>query len=110
MAARKKAVFRHVEAPRLPLNVISDRFSAIEKAWLELENAAIEVAEDIGLKSFGGEKIKTLMAAVMKLRRERVLDDARELYRIIKTKDRSAEARGFMATIEAMVKRIPKEA
>jgi hypothetical protein len=109
MAASRKKRPPVIIPDKMPLNAIDPRWNAIEKSWVELENAAIIAVEDLGISSFGGEKISNLRAAVMKLRRERVLDDARELYRIIKEKDQSPEAKALLKTLVALVKTLPEE-
>lgn len=87
-------------------NTYPEQSDEYEKAWLALENAAIDVVEDIGIKSFGGAKITALFDAIWKLRVERCKDEVRTLHRMLKEGDRTPEADKFLKRIQEEAKRI----
>lgn len=87
-------------------NTYPEQSDEYEKAWLALENAAIDVVEDIGIVSFGGAKISALREAIWKLRVERCKDEVRTLHRMLKDGDRTPEAEAFLKRIQAEAKRI----
>ena len=87
-------------------NTYPEQSDEYEKAWLALENCAIDVVEDLGISSFGGPKIAALKAAVMTLRVERAKDECRTLHRIVKEGDRTPEADAWLKRIQAEAKRI----
>lgn len=98
-----KTKYKFQQPDPMPKNTYPDETDKYTKAWLALENAAIDVAEDLGLKSFGGGKIDVLRDAVRTLRIERCKDECRELFRIAKEGDRTPAA-------EALVKKIKQDA
>jgi hypothetical protein len=87
-------------------NTYPEQSDEYEKAWLGLENAAIDVVEDIGIISFGGAKITALREAIWKLRVERCKDEVRTMYRILKEGDRTPEADAFIKRLQADAKKI----
>lgn len=106
MAGKPKSKYKAVLPDPLPKNTYPDNANEYTKAWLALENAAIDVAEDLGLKSFGGGKIGVLRDAIMKLRIERCKDECRELFRIAKEGDRTPEAEAFVKRLKQDAQRI----
>lgn len=94
---------------KMPVSPIDPRWDEITRCWVELENAAIEVSEDLGIKSFGGIKIGTLAEAVLNLRRARCREDAKDLMKIAIEHSSTPESKKYIAMIREMVKRIPPE-